>query len=114
MKSDHLNSIAGTTMRHAGMKLSLHHPYTGLLRNIGLLRTNYLVYFERKNLLSGFSHAPSEMAFSSWHGSSVGGKNEKNCTDFTRTHSVACKLDSVTHSNTALSFKGLSCCPFFQ
>lgn len=107
--SDHLNSIAGTEVRHTDMKLALHHPCTGLLCNIALLRINYFIYLERKT----FSQV-SPVPFLKWiiaagmvH-ASVGGKNEKNCSDFTRNYSVACKQDSVTYRNTALNFKGVS------
>lgn len=106
LEGDHVNSIEGTAVRHTDMKLAPHHPCIGLLHSIALVRMNDL--FRKKNLLPGFSHALSEMAFSSWHAASVGGKNEKNCSDFSRIYSVACKLGSVTHSKTALNFKGVS------
>lgn len=35
-------------MRQAGRSLAPHHPCTGLLGNIALLRINYLIYLERK------------------------------------------------------------------
>lgn len=43
-----MNSITGTAVRHADMKLALHHPCTGLLCNIALVRINDLIYLERK------------------------------------------------------------------
>lgn len=61
MESDHVNSITGTAVRHSGMKLAPHHPCTGLLCNIALLRINYLIYLERKTFTQ-----VSPMPFLKW------------------------------------------------
>lgn len=110
LEGDHVNSITGTAVRHSDMKLAPHHSCTGLLCNIASVRINDLIYLERK-AFSQVSPMPFlKWLFSSWHSASVGGKDEKNCSDFSRIYSVACQQSSVTHSKTALNFKGVSLC----
>lgn len=56
-----VNSITGTAVRHADMKLAPHCPCTGFLCNISLVRINGLIYLERKT----FSQV-SPMPFLKW------------------------------------------------